>query len=545
MEFENLQIEVPKDNSSQYMGVKVYEKRYHNHSKDFVIGFDPNSKEALERKKIRANRFGSKTIQPVTAPLDLESDTRKFGKINIKDLEWPEVPFDVKGEIRYEAIHLHGVTNMSTTDVFDYFTLFGPETIEWIDDISCNVIWDDRSAALNALDTLSKSYGKLLQMQRQAAHELLSPDSRDAPPPPPVVIKEEEDEIITHYENQIIVPEEEEEIDPKGVWRVGIPYRENQLFLRYATKTDKKMPGAAKRSEYYLKYGRDPQNTRNGFQGILSNSRKRKLKEMQQLANERFKTKEPDVKIVELAELKSEGIISKMEVDEFEEPIIKRITKDFDNPGLTHERIPPMTMVADKVEVQQRFGDRNVSDDLYDRLGTPLPEDTKDERTSRIQDRLGTPDRVGQKNSSRGDARNEMYNKRCTQHNNQMYISGEGYIDDNGDYHDTYQAYDIKEEKKEEKVDIDDLMYEHRDGNRGNSSVRDRLGTPREETPSISGDLRDRLRHRGGVRNDFLNYDIKEEEGEKVNLCIEIKQEIPEDPTPPPHVDEVLSDFEF
>merc|ERR1712126_126469 len=293
-------------------------------------------------------------------------------KIDVKSLEWPPVPIDVNGELRSNALLLYGVDNMSTTDVFEYFQLFGPETIEWIDDSSCNVVWDDKSTVFNALDTLSKTYGKLLEVQREAASELLSPESRNAPQVP-VVIKEEEDEVITHYENQIVIAPDEEEIDPKAIWRVGLPYKRSQLFLRHATKQDRKLPGAAQRSEYYLKYGRNPRNTQNGYSGVLSNSRKRKLQRMQKLAVERFKTKEPDVKIVDLAELKSEGIISKMEVDVMEEPIIKRL-----NNTDRHERTP-MTMVADKVEIQQRLGDRYGGDTIHDRLGTPLPHDSKDE----------------------------------------------------------------------------------------------------------------------------------------------------------------------
>merc|ERR1711962_1276009 len=157
MEFENLQIEVLTD-TPQQLGVRVFEKKYHNRSKDFVIGFDPNSEEAIERKKKRANRFGKKSIQPVSAPAnDSFGDTRNFLKIDVQSLEWPPVPADAHGEIRPDVIHMHGVDSMSTTDVFDYFRLYGPETIEWIDDFSCNVVWDDKESVVTALDTLSKT----------------------------------------------------------------------------------------------------------------------------------------------------------------------------------------------------------------------------------------------------------------------------------------------------------------------------------------------------------------------------------------------------
>jgi len=41
------------------------------------------------------------------------------------------------GEVRLDAILIHGVDNMSTKDVFAYFGDFAPGSVEWIDDSSC------------------------------------------------------------------------------------------------------------------------------------------------------------------------------------------------------------------------------------------------------------------------------------------------------------------------------------------------------------------------------------------------------------------------
>ena len=41
------------------------------------------------------------------------------------------------GEARLDAILIHGVDNMSTKDVFAYFSDFVPGSVEWIDDTSC------------------------------------------------------------------------------------------------------------------------------------------------------------------------------------------------------------------------------------------------------------------------------------------------------------------------------------------------------------------------------------------------------------------------
>jgi Nuclear cap-binding protein subunit 3 len=39
--------------------------------------------------------------------------------------------------IRLNAVHIRGVNDMSTQQVFDYFAEFAPTVIEWVDDSSC------------------------------------------------------------------------------------------------------------------------------------------------------------------------------------------------------------------------------------------------------------------------------------------------------------------------------------------------------------------------------------------------------------------------
>lgn len=43
---------------------------------------------------------------------------------------------------------------------------------------------------------------------------------------------------------------------PPGIWRKGVDYPKSKgIFLRFATRADKKPVNAEKRSEYYKKYG--------------------------------------------------------------------------------------------------------------------------------------------------------------------------------------------------------------------------------------------------------------------------------------------------
>ena len=52
---------------------------------------------------------------------------------------------------RPEAIHLYGVDCMSTSDCLSYFGDYGPTFVEWIDDSSCNVLFEDEFTTKRAL----------------------------------------------------------------------------------------------------------------------------------------------------------------------------------------------------------------------------------------------------------------------------------------------------------------------------------------------------------------------------------------------------------
>merc|ERR1711962_1762797 len=83
-----------------------------------------------------------------------------------------------------------------------------------------------------------------------------------------------------------------------------------------------------------------------------------------------------------LAELKREGVIQKMEVDE-DEPVVKSLNTFDENQTLTR------TMHADRQEIQKRLGDRyNTS--VYDRLDDR--EMDARERLGDARDRLGNRD---------------------------------------------------------------------------------------------------------------------------------------------------------
>jgi hypothetical protein len=140
---------------------------------------------------------------------------------------------------------------MSTDEVFDYFTNCKPFSIEWINDNVCNVVWKDDSSSSYALIQLTKPYIKK------------NIDISDTD----VKSDETETDIVDNDDNINL---------PLGKWRIGQPSKKgNQLFLRFAKQSDKKVKGAESRSEYYRKYGNPNYGN---IRGLISNSKRVKLK---------------------------------------------------------------------------------------------------------------------------------------------------------------------------------------------------------------------------------------------------------------------------
>ncbi|XP_032236505.2 nuclear cap-binding protein subunit 3 isoform X2 [Nematostella vectensis] len=322
MEFEELKVEVPIDEDLEDETLpQLPEKRYENKGGSFVIGFDVDSKEAIEKRNRRAKRFG---VQNAGQEIE-DSKTEGTGPVRIpKDL--PKIP---TGDIRPDALLVFGVNEMSTKDVFEYFKVYGPGSIEWIDDASCNVVWDDEHTAKRAL----------LEMSRKP----------------------------------------EGEPDDKIIWRAGPPCdkAKDGLVMRFATKKDKKQPDAAKRSMYYLVHGYPGQQ---GKKGLVSKSRKRKILQEQERVRHKY-SGEPDVQFVEEMELDEP---EKMETDE---PAIKVIVKNDRSTDKVKSDVPArlrMRMYADDIRGKDE-GDGDDDEDDGDR-------DFKRDRKLRAADRLGAPE---------------------------------------------------------------------------------------------------------------------------------------------------------
>ncbi|RUS72364.1 hypothetical protein EGW08_019880, partial [Elysia chlorotica] len=146
----------------QKHGPKIYE----NKSGNFVTGVDVTSEEAQEMRDKRAQRFGtlSNPKHPIT-DVDIKNLYRSLG------LSVDKLAEDPRGW-RLEAILLRGTENMSTEDVFKYFSDFGPKGVEWIDDFSCNVLWADKLTPARALLRLSSTMDEVHLAEKIVDNEM-------------------------------------------------------------------------------------------------------------------------------------------------------------------------------------------------------------------------------------------------------------------------------------------------------------------------------------------------------------------------------------
>ncbi|XP_056140707.1 nuclear cap-binding protein subunit 3 [Lampris incognitus] len=276
-------------------------RRYENKAGTFITGIDVNSKEAIERKEKRARRFHFRA----------EVNLAQRNVVLDKDLMKKAIP-----KVRFEALHVTGVDDMSTQDVFGYFKEYAPAHIEWIDDTSCNVVWLDDVTSTRALINASRMLDQdTVAMKTEDSKQDRKADEESRGPRTQSSDDEEEegevDEDEEETEKQKNSGESEGEMDknPKAEdsqikllsqvemesllrndLRPAIkPFKGNKLFLRFATQDDKKELGAARRSRYYMKYGNPNYG---GMKGILSNSWKRRF-HTRRIQRDVIKSKKP------------------------------------------------------------------------------------------------------------------------------------------------------------------------------------------------------------------------------------------------------------
>ncbi|KAK7925614.1 hypothetical protein WMY93_007924 [Mugilogobius chulae] len=272
MEVEEGELAPEPDPSPDPEDVSDTSRRYENKAGAFITGIDVNSKEAIEKKEKRAQRFHFQAEE--SAP-----------QRNVC-LDKERIKKAISG-VRLEAVHMTGVDDMSTQDVFGYFREYPPAHIEWIDDTSCNVVWLDEDTCVRALVNTSRmprpsdagsapaEQTDTADGQSEGSKGRRGQKSDEEEEDEEGEVEEKKEETAeTETQSQDVSGAEVESLLRNELRPALKPFKGNKLMLRFATQDDKKEPGAARRSRYYMKYGNPNYG---GMRGILSNSWKRRF----------------------------------------------------------------------------------------------------------------------------------------------------------------------------------------------------------------------------------------------------------------------------
>ncbi len=123
--------------------------------------------------------------------------------------------------VNVSVIHVNGVFNMKTKDIFEYMNEYQPLYVEWINKFCCNVAFRDAAGATNYLVGLTRP----VQMGDKIANRFSKTDK------------------FSDLSDM-----------QKKKWRLGAPHPlAKSLILRFATKDDHKKVPDGKRSRYYKK----------------------------------------------------------------------------------------------------------------------------------------------------------------------------------------------------------------------------------------------------------------------------------------------------
>ncbi|XP_017875252.1 nuclear cap-binding protein subunit 3-like [Ceratina calcarata] len=245
------------------------ESRYENRGGTFTTGIDIFSKEEKLKMEERAKRFGL-TDKLKNNLSNQEQDL--YSSMGIGEDN------EITKNIRLNVIHMRGTEEMSTKDVFKYFEDYAPASIEWINDISCNVVWLENVSAARAMLGLSK---KIVGLEKQKTIRDSNPDQENnITNDDPTNEVTDDNDTTKDTEGDYISIKDINCPLPPGLWRKGIDSPKSKaIFLRFATRADKKQPNAEKMSEYYKKYGNP---NFGGIKGLLTESRKRLYKQIKQ-----------------------------------------------------------------------------------------------------------------------------------------------------------------------------------------------------------------------------------------------------------------------
>lgn len=188
--------------------------------------------------------------------------------------------------IRFDAVHVLGIKDMSVEDLLEYFANYAPREIECVDDNSCNVTWLENISAARAIFYNSKAVKGMPAREpvNTFAKEFLE-DADEELTGKSILLKNREvelkiDDILLqnkpNLKNAVDISEIKVSIPP-GYWRLGKKHPKTKcLLLRFSLKTDKKPYKVENLGKYYKKLGSKvliSENKKKELKGIFERNR--------------------------------------------------------------------------------------------------------------------------------------------------------------------------------------------------------------------------------------------------------------------------------
>jgi len=81
----------------------------------------------------------------------------------------------MNAKIRPNALHMYGTDSMTTEDVLSYFGAYRPSQVEWLNDSSCNIVFEDAANCTQALTGIGTPIDEAIDLPK---HWLKGPDFR-------------------------------------------------------------------------------------------------------------------------------------------------------------------------------------------------------------------------------------------------------------------------------------------------------------------------------------------------------------------------------
>lgn len=220
----------------------------------FTTGINIFGKQEQEKLQERAKRFA---LRP--------EEINSFTDADLQQLHYTlGITAENASNVRFDAVHLLGLQDMTPEDVLDYFGKYAPSSIEWVSMESCNVIWLDKISAARAMFYCSKVVkGMPVRAAFPKDVDMLDDDEGDD-----MAVG-----LITNKNREVSLKEDEDiqsKIDfrnaaqieditipiPPGYWRLGNNHEKSKcILLRYAFKTDKQPYKIESLAKYYKKLG--------------------------------------------------------------------------------------------------------------------------------------------------------------------------------------------------------------------------------------------------------------------------------------------------